>query len=74
MNRGFVVKYDTYNNRLILFKDSKRKGKQIKDGKYGVQVCYNIKGKMIGICIPEPEILFGISKKDLEKFFKEELK
>lgn len=74
MNRGFVIKYDTYNNKLILFKDSKRKGKQIKDGKYGVQFCYNIKEEIIGLCIPEPEILFGIDRKDLENFFKEELK
>lgn len=73
MSRGFKVKYDAYENVLYISKESSRKSVKVKDGKYGVQGCYNIAGNVVGLSIPEPDILFGISKKDLDFFFKEEL-
>lgn len=73
MDGNFTIKYNGERNKLIIVKPKRRKSVKYKDGKYGVQACYDIEDKLIGICIPEPEILFGIDLKDLEKFFKEEL-
>lgn len=73
MSKSYVLKYDTYNNTLIISKDSKRKDKKVKDGKYGIQGYYDIKNNITCLRIPEPDLLFGINKKDLENFFKDEL-
>lgn len=73
MDGAVRLKYSKDRRKLVILKLNARNTISYKDGKYGVQGCYDIEDNLIGLCIPEPEILFGIDEKDLENFFKEEL-
>lgn len=67
MNLGENARLLYVNNTLHICNSKSLSPNKKIEGKYGVEVWYDIEGTPTSISIPEPDVLFGID----EDFFKQ---
>ena len=65
---NFQIIYHEDEDKIVIFKPNTRQDVERLQGKYGIEMCRDIKGSVFGMSIPESSILFGFNPDLLKNF------